>query len=67
VQKPNGTEATWSGSISGATSTSLVVTYTFATNDLNVAGNYKIYVKCLVSSTPYRTDTFTVPVYEVYA
>lgn len=64
VYKPGGTVVSWTATISGATTTQLTLTHTFASvTELDVVGNYIIYAILTVPTGFFATESISKPVY----
>lgn len=56
VQKPDGSETTWSCSFGVATATSVTATHTFTSGDIDAVGDYTIVVGFTSGGSTYFTE-----------
>lgn len=55
VLKPTGVEATWTGTRSNQTATTLTLTYTLTSSDVATPGRYVVYASLTIPSGTVRT------------
>ena len=58
VEKPDGTQTTWTATLSGATTTQVTAKYTFnaSVSEISSGGKYRIYGLCTIPGGSVRTD-----------
>ena len=63
VRKPNGIEASWACAVESP-ATGGILTYTTVSDDLNVAGIYKLYAEVLFTGGKFLGEVATFRVYD---
>lgn len=66
VLTPDYVERVWEGSLSLPTANSIRVSHLFDSDDLDLNGQWKVYVHLDFGTGVLRTETLTVPVLEKY-